>query len=96
MIDEEIAPGGLEHAVGEPEDGDILDCFLTQVMIDPINLILRQHALNVGIQRLGRGEIPTEWFSIITLRQTFSFSLVKPASPREWTMGPKKLGAVAR
>ena len=40
MVDVIAIPDRLEHAVGEAQHQDVLDGFLAEVMIDPVDLVL--------------------------------------------------------
>ena len=42
VVDVVTVPDRLEHAVGEAQDEDVLDGFLAQVMIDPVDLVFSQ------------------------------------------------------
>ena len=40
MVDVVAIPDRLEHAVGEAQHQDVLDGFLAEIMIDPVDLVL--------------------------------------------------------
>src|SRR5215813_9530063 len=60
VIDMLTVPQRLEHAVGEAQRHDVLDCFLTEEMIDPVDLILPEYFQYLGIERSSRGQIMAE------------------------------------
>ena len=60
VIDVAAVPDGLEDGVVEAEDHDVLHGLFAQVVIDAENLVLRQHALDVAVQGLGRIQIVAE------------------------------------
>jgi hypothetical protein len=49
VVDVSAVPDGLEDAVGEAEDEDVLDGLLAQVMVDAVNLILIEDGLDRGV-----------------------------------------------
>ena len=53
-------PYGLEDGIVEAEDHYVLYGLFTEVVIDAVNLILGQHALDLTVQGLGRLEIVSE------------------------------------
>src|SRR5579859_817772 len=61
MIDISTIPKRLDHAVGEPEDHQILDCLLTEVMVNAENLLFGEDLLNVLVQLLCGFEVVAEW-----------------------------------
>ena len=62
MIDVIAIPDRLEHAVGEAQHQDVLDGFLAEVVIDPIDLVLVDDFEQFVVQRFGRGKIGSERF----------------------------------
>ena len=50
-------PDGFENAVRKAEYQDILDGFLAEVMVDPVDLVLFENLADFAIQRLGRLQI---------------------------------------
>ncbi|MGX1327379.1 hypothetical protein AB7M56_001878 [Bradyrhizobium elkanii] len=40
MVDVVAIPDRLEHAVGEAQHQDVLDGFLAEIVIDPVDLVL--------------------------------------------------------
>ena len=60
MIDVIAIPDRLEHAVGEAQHQDVLDRFLAEIMIDPIDLVFVNDFQQFGIQGLGGGEVGAE------------------------------------
>ena len=55
-------PDRLEQTIGEPQRHDVLDRFLAEEMIDPIDLMFRKGLQDLGIERLGRSKIVAERF----------------------------------
>ena len=53
-------PKRLEDAVGEAQHQDVLNAFLAEEMIDPINLVLAQSSQDLRIERLRRGQVVAE------------------------------------
>ena len=60
MVDVLAIPQRLEQAVGEAQRHDVLDRFLAEEMVDPIDLMLLQRLQDLGIERLGRRQIVAE------------------------------------
>ena len=60
VIDVIAIPDRLEHAVGEAQHQDVLDGFLAEIMVDPVDLVLVDDLQQFAIQCLGRGEIGSE------------------------------------
>ena len=60
VIDLLPVPQRLEQAVGETQRHDVLDRFLAEEMIDPVDLMLLQRFQDLGIERLGRSQIVAE------------------------------------
>src|SRR5215831_3945954 len=60
MVDVIAIPQRLEDAVGEAQHQDVLDRFLAEEMVDPIDLIFGQHLEDPRVERLRRGEVVTE------------------------------------
>ena len=60
VIDVAPIPDRLEDAVGEPERHDVLDGLLSQVVIDPIDLMLVQRSRELSVQCSGRVEVVPE------------------------------------
>ena len=53
-------PQRLEQAIGEAQRHDVLHRLLAEEMVDPIDLVLLQRLQDLGIERLGRGEVVAE------------------------------------
>jgi hypothetical protein len=62
MVDVIAIPDRLEHAVGKAQHQDVLDGFLAQVMIDPVDLMLVDDFQEFGVQEFGRGKVGAERF----------------------------------
>jgi hypothetical protein len=60
MINILAIPERLEQTVGEAQRHDVLDRFLAEEMIDPVDLLLPQNLEDLGIERLGRGNVMAE------------------------------------
>ena len=61
MVDVVAVPDRLEQAVGEAQRHDVLDRLLAEEMVDPVDLASRRSTRqDVGVQRLGRGEVVAE------------------------------------
>ena len=60
VIDEIAVPDRLEQAVGEAEREDVLRRLLAEEMVDAENLVLGEHLVQLGVQRLGALEIGAE------------------------------------
>ena len=68
VVDMLTIPQRLEQAVGEAQRHDVLDRFLAEEMINPIDLMLLQRLQDLGIERFGRGRSWPNGFSITTRR----------------------------
>ena len=62
VIDVAPVPDGLEDGIVEAKNHDVLHRLFTQVMIDAIDLVFRQHRFDVAVQSLGRIEIVPKGF----------------------------------
>src|SRR4029077_14442924 len=62
VIDVVAIPDRLQDAVGKTERQNVLNRFLAQVVIDPVNLFLLKKLLDVRIQGTGRLEVASEGF----------------------------------
>ena len=60
MIDVVAIPDRLEHAIGEAKDENVLDGFLAEIMIDPVDLMLVGDLEQLAIEGFGRREIGAE------------------------------------
>ena len=54
VVDLLSVPQRLEQAVGEAQRHNVLDRFLAEEMVDPIDLMLLQRFQDLGIERFGR------------------------------------------
>ena len=61
VIDMVAVPQWLEHAVGEAQHHDVLNRFLTEIVVDPVDLAFGEHAKEFPVEILGRAQIGTEW-----------------------------------
>ena len=61
VIDIVPVPDGLEDAVGEAEDEDVLHRLLAQVMIDAEDLFFGEYTVHFIVQRARRGQVMAEW-----------------------------------
>ncbi len=57
VIDHRAVPQGLEQAVGEPQDHQVLDGFLAEIMVDPEDLLLGEDPADRIVDGARRGEI---------------------------------------
>ena len=62
VIDEIGAPDGGQDGVGEARDDQVLDGFLAEEMIDPVDLVFFGAFEQFGVERLCRGKIGAEGF----------------------------------
>ena len=53
-------PDRLEEAIGKAQRHDVLHRLLAEEMVDPIDLMLLQRLQDLGIERLGRGQVVAE------------------------------------
>ena len=60
MIDVAAIPDGLENAVGETKDQDVLNGFLAEIVIDAKVWFFLEHLADFAVQRLRRFEIAAE------------------------------------
>ena len=61
VIDMVAIPQGLENAVGKAQHQDVLDSLFAEEVIDPINLIFREHLEDLCIKRFCRWKVVPEW-----------------------------------
>jgi hypothetical protein len=57
VVDVLPVPDRVEEAVGEAEGEDVLDRLFPEVVVDPVDLALREHRRHLGDQFLGAAEI---------------------------------------
>src|SRR5215471_13577819 len=57
MADVIAVPKRLEDTVGKPQHQDVLDAFLAEEMIDPIDLVFAQNSQDLRVERARRGEV---------------------------------------
>ena len=62
VVDVVAVPDRLEHAVGKAQHQDVLDGFLAEIMIDPVNLMLFDEPQEFAVQRSCRGKVGPERF----------------------------------
>ncbi len=62
MINVVIIPEGLEQAVGEAADKNVLHRLFAQVVVDAVDLLFAHHREQRRIQRLSAGQVGTERF----------------------------------
>ncbi len=62
VIDITAVPDRLEDSVGETESHNVLNGFLAQIMVDPVDLLFVRHFEDLLIQNLRRFQIVTERF----------------------------------
>ena len=60
IIDVVAVPQGLEDGVGKARHQNVLHGFLTEVVINAINLVFVQHGVDALIERTGAGEVGAE------------------------------------
>src|SRR6516164_8500264 len=60
MIDVPAIPDRLEQSVGKAQRHHVLHRFLTQEMVDSINLILAKRPEDFGVERFCRSEVMAE------------------------------------
>ena len=60
VVDEVAIPDRLEQRVGEPQRHQVLDRFLTEVVIDPEDLGFVEHLQQLGVELPGGGEVIPE------------------------------------
>ena len=100
-VDVAAVPDRLEQPVAEPEDGEVLDGLLAEVVVDPIDLLLGEDLADLSIQRLGRGGVESERLLDDDARPspptTAAFGLpARPAAPRWLTTSGTSEGWMAR
>src|SRR5580704_16127114 len=61
VVDVIAVPDRLEQAIGEAQHQDVLDRFLSKVMIDAIDLMLVKNFEQLAIELLCGSEISAEW-----------------------------------
>jgi len=55
-------PDGFEDGVAEPQDQDVLDGFLPQIMVDAVDLVFVELGGQDFVEFLGGGQIPSKGF----------------------------------
>ena len=60
VVDVIAVPDRLEHAVGEAQHQDVLDGFLAEVMIDPVDLLLFDEFQQFIVEGFRRSEVGSE------------------------------------
>ena len=60
VVDMVAVPERLEDAVGEAQHQDVLDRFLAEEVIDPVDLVFGQHLEDLRVEGLGRGKVVPE------------------------------------
>ena len=60
VVDVVAVPDRLEEAVGEAERQDVLRRLLAEEVVDPEDLLLVEHLVQLGVERDGRGEVGAE------------------------------------
>src|SRR5205807_8371084 len=60
VFDVVLVPDGLEDPVGEPEHQDILHRLLAEIVIDPEDLGLPEHAEQRAVEVLRAGQVPPD------------------------------------
>ena len=62
VVDVVSGPDGLKDSVGEPEHKQVLDGFLTQIVVDAEHLVLGENRVDQLIEFLGRRQVGAEGF----------------------------------
>ncbi len=62
MVDIIVVPDRLEDHVGKPEDQQVLDRFLTEVMVDPVDLAFLESGLDGLVELSGGIQVAAEGF----------------------------------
>ena len=60
VVDVPAIPDGLEDRVREPKGEDVLDGLLRQVVIDPVDLVLAEVLVELGIELARALEVAAE------------------------------------
>ena len=95
VIDVVAVPYRFENAVGEPQDHQVLDRLLAQVMINAIDLAFLENLVHRLVELLGRSQIGAE--GLLDHQAAGCRRLVGHARrPQVRDGGRKKRGAVAR
>jgi hypothetical protein len=61
MVYKIAVPDRLKNRVGKPEHQDILDRFLSEVMVDAVYLPLGKTCLDYAVKLVGALEVSAEW-----------------------------------
>src|SRR5687767_2207645 len=96
MVDIAAIPERLENGIVKAEDQDVLYRLFAEVVIDAVDLVFLEHALDIAVQRLGGVQVVSKWLldhdpapvCIVLLRQASSSQLLddrrkKPGRGRE-------------
>jgi hypothetical protein len=85
-------PDRFQKRIGETEIQEVLDRFLSQVVIDAEDRFVREGPAQRVVERARRSEIPPEGL----FHHHAAPPLVQPASARWFTTSGKALGGMAR
>src|SRR5215467_13651149 len=96
VVDMVAVPQRLEDAVGETQHQDVLDRFLAEKVIDPIDLSSDSTLRICALRASADAKSCPKGFSTITRRQAFSDCRASPARPSCSIIGPKNRSATAR
>src|SRR4029077_2984413 len=62
VIDVSAVPDGLEDSVGKKESHNFLDSLFSEIVVDPVNLVLFGHLAQLQVESFGRFQVVTEGF----------------------------------
>src|SRR5579859_639624 len=62
VVDVAAVPNGLKNPVGKAEDQKILNRFLAQIMVDPVNILLAKCARDHTVKLPGAGQVASKRF----------------------------------
>ena len=60
VVDVIARPQGLEYGVGKTQRQDVLDGLFTEVVVDPVNLVLVEDVVQGGVELAGSGQVAAE------------------------------------
>ena len=96
VVDEVAVPDRLEQPVGEPQRHHVLDRLLAEVVVDPEDLLLAQHAQHGLVQLERLGEVRADRLLDHHAHLGARPCSLRPCSPSLPTITGKNVGAVER
>ena len=96
VVDIIAVPDRLEDAVAKAEDQDVLHRLFAEVVVDAVDLLLLEDALQLVVELLGAGKVLAEGLFDDEAGPAAICGAERPTSLSSSAMGAKTLGGVAR